>query len=585
MARFTKDSIERVREAVDMVELVGHKTDLRRMGSQWLGLCPFHDERSPSFSVDPERRLYYCFGCSEGGDAIRFVEKTEALDFPDAVELLGERYNVRIEREEDDPRSEQRRRRRERLMALVERSARFYATYLWEAAEAARAREYLASRGLSEEVLREFRVGFSPSAGDRLTAAAARDGFSEEELIAGGLSQRGRGLYDRFRGRIMFPLADARGRVLGFGARALEGERPPKYLNTSENEIYHKGRQLFGIDLARSHAAKSGRIVAVEGYTDVLALHQAGLPEAVAIMGTALTQDQMAELSKAAPLVVLALDADRSGQEAMLRAARVAKDRDVDLRVVELPEGSDPADLVGEGGAEAFNARLKGAVTVLEFQVRRVLADADTETPAGRDRALEQARPLIAATLERTAMRDSLVREVADRLDVPMEYVTAQIAAPAGPSHSNLGPRPQATAGSPGAASLAPDQAFLVECLASGELGREYLAKLDDDHLSSELTRKARAHLVSHFEDRLADLAGQEPDVAKLVARVALEADDRGAAREPELRLSYLALELRKIDREVRRAGQQGDKVAQNRLAEARRSAKREIETVFGQMA
>ena len=182
MALFTKDSIDRVREAVDMVELVGAQTDLRRVGSRFTGLCPFHDERTPSFSVDAERKLYHCFGCGEGGDAIRFVQETEALDFPEAVESLGERYGVRLEREEDDPAAERRRRRRERLLALIERTAGFYASYLRDSAEAAKARAYLAGRGLSEEILGEFRVGYSPSAWDRMIVGAQQSGFTPEEL-------------------------------------------------------------------------------------------------------------------------------------------------------------------------------------------------------------------------------------------------------------------------------------------------------------------------------------------------------------------------------------------------------------------
>src|SRR5919199_1670120 len=317
MALFTKDTIDRVRDAVDMVHLVGAKTDLRRVGSRWTGLCPFHDERTPSFSVNAEEKLYYCFGCGEGGDALKFVQQTEALDFQEAVELLAERFNVRVEREEDDPRAEQRRRRRERLHALLDRAARFYATYLRDSAEAAPAREYLAGRGLSDAVLAEFRVGYSPSAWDRMIVGARQSGYSEEELIAAGLAQRGRGggLYDRFR----------------------------------------KGRQLFGIDVARKTAMRTGRFVVVEGYTDVLALHQAGIGEAVAIMGTAMTQEQLAELAKVGDSnrrgsVFLGLDADRAGRDAMLRAARLAEDRGVDLRVVEMPEGTDPADLVNNGG-------------------------------------------------------------------------------------------------------------------------------------------------------------------------------------------------------------------------------------------
>jgi DNA primase len=580
MALFTKDSITRVRDAVDMVELVGAKTDLRRVGSRWTGLCPFHEERTPSFSVDPENKLYHCFGCGAGGDAIRFVEETEALDFPAAVEALAERYSVRIEREVDDPRAEQRRRRRERLHALLDRTARFYASYLWDSGEAEAARDYLSGRGLTKEVLHNFRVGYSPSAWDRIILGAQQQGFTPEELMAAGLAQRGRsgGLYDRFRGRIMFPLADARGRVLGFGARAMGEGRGPKYLNTSENEIYHKGRQLFGIEIARKSAAKTGRIVVVEGYTDVLALHQAGIRESVAIMGTALTQEQLAELGRSAPLVVLALDADRSGQNAMLRAARTAEDRGLELRVVEMPEGSDPADLVTREGPEVFEELLDRAMGIIPFQVRRVLADASLDTPSGRDRALEEARKLIAAVPERTATRDALIREVADRLDVPAEYALAAPARDLRPS----GDRGHVSAGE---ASLAAERAYLVMCLSSGDLGRDFLERLSPDHLSSAVTRAAREHLLARFDDPLAGLSQDDPAAAALVTGVAMAAQEQAEATEPFLRMSFLQLEQRRIERELRSAAERGDHARQDELAAARQDVRREMDAVMGQTA
>jgi DNA primase len=593
VALFTKDSIERVRDAVDMVELVGAKTDLRRVGSRWTGLCPFHDERTPSLSVDPERKLYHCFGCGAGGDAIRFVEETEALDFPEAVESLADRTGVRLEREEDDPAAERRRRRRERLFALLDRAASFYMAYLWESREAKRAREYLSGRGLSEAIAREFRVGYAPSAWDRMIVGAQQSGFSPEELVAAGLAQRGRGgeLYDRFRGRIMFPLADARGRVLGFGARAMGDGRGPKYLNTSENELYQKGRQLFGIDLARKQAAKSGRMVVVEGYTDVLALHQAGVREAVAIMGTALTQEQLAELGRSAPVVLLALDADRSGREAMLRAARAADARGLELRVVEMPEGKDPAESVTQDGVRAFGEHLERAMGIVEFQVRRVLADADLDSPSGRDRALEEARKLISVVPERSATRDALVGEVADRLDVPTDYVSAGAAANT-PPHVADGPgshpvgRPVLRTGvSAGEASLAAERAFLAMCLASGELGRSYLGRLSDEHLSSAATRSAREHLLARFEDPLAGLPENDPTAAALVTGVAMAAQEQAEATEPVLRMSFLQLELRRIEREIRRAAAEADHSRQDELAGARQDVRREMDTVMGQTA
>jgi DNA primase len=593
MALYKRDSIDRMRDAVDMVELVGHKTDLRRVGSRWVGLCPFHDERTPSFSVNAVDKLFYCFGCEAKGDAIGFVQQTEALDFREATEFLAERYGVELELEDEDPGAERRRRRRERLLALLDRTAKFYAAYLWDSGEAERARAYLAERGFDEEVLREFRVGYSPSAWDRVSLAARRDGFDQEELMAAGLAQSGRGgssIYDRFRGRIMFPLADARGRVLGFGARSMGEGRGPKYLNTSENELYHKGRQLFGIDQARAHAAKAGRVIVVEGYTDVLALHQSGVREAVAIMGTALTPEQLALLSQAAPLVLLALDADKSGQEAMLRAARAASDRGLELRVVGMPEGRDPADMLAEGDADSFFSRLERAVPVTEFEVGRVLADADLDTPAGRDRAFEEARPLITATPERTATRDELVRLVADRLDVPVGYVTTKLSSPPEPAvaMARASAPPRAAApdlASPGAASLAAERAFLAMCLASGDLGRGYLGRLREGHLSSDMGRRAAEHVLAHFDDPLDGLGDDDPALAALVTGAAMQASEQEGHTEAVLRMSFLQLEQRRVERELRRAREEGDFPRQDELAGVRQQVRRELDSVMGQTA
>jgi DNA primase len=596
MALYTRDSIERLRDTVDMAELVGSKTDLRRVGSRLTGLCPFHDERTPSFSVNVQDKLFYCFGCHAKGDAIGFVEQTEGLDFRESVEFLADRYGVELELENEDPQAEARRRRRERLLALLDRAARFYDSYLWDSTEARRARDYLAGRGLSEEVLRRFRVGYSPSAWDRMLLGARQSGFSEEELMAAGLAQRGRdgrSAFDRFRGRIMFPLADGRGRVLGFGARQMGEGRGPKYLNTSENEIYHKGRQLFGLDIARAEAARSGRIVVVEGYTDVLALHQAGIREAVAIMGTALTQEQLAEVGRAASTLVLALDADRSGQEAMLRASRLADERGLELRVVEMPEGTDPAELVTSAGPEEFGGRMERAIPMIEFQVRRVLADADLDTPAGRDKALGEARKLISAVPERTATRDALVREAADRLDVPADYV---LAAPApavtrrsygggDPGPEQPPPSSSVVAGGFGEASLAAERAYLSMCLASGALGREYLERLSEEHLSSPALRSARAHVVASFDDPLAGLPEDDPATAAVVTGVAMAAQEQGEATEPALRMSYLQLELRRIERELRRASQSEDNARRMELAGARQQVRRDMDQVMGQTA
>ena len=592
---FTKESIERVKDAIDMVELVGSRTDLRRAGGRYVGLCPFHDERTPSFSVNVDQKLYHCFGCGEGGDAIGFVQQTEALDFPGAVEFLATRYGIELTREEEDPQAEERRRRRERLLKLLERATVFYERYLWDAAEAEPARRYLEGRGLGQEILRDFRIGYAPKAWDRVMLAAQRDGFSEQELASAGLGRRGRqgGFGDLFRGRIMFPLADARGRVLGFGARAMREDQRPKYMNTPEGELYHKRRQLFGIDRARAPIAKARQVIVVEGYTDVLALHAGGVAQSVAIMGTALTPEQFAELARAAGqdgTVMLALDADRAGLDAMLRAARAAEEKRIDLMVVELPEGQDPADLVAAGGAEAFTRLLDRAISVPEFQTRRLLAEADLGTPHGRDRALDGLRPILAG-VRRPATRDHLVRYVADKLDVPAPSLVTELAtarpaaraAPAQPLPADPGPvsPPAATALD---AVARGERSFLAMCVGRGELGKRYLVRLTDDHLTSAPLREAREWMKAHFDSPLAGLESQEPTLAAIVTDVVALGDEEPST-DAVLRLSFFQLELRRIERALRHAERAGNHELQRQLFEEREGVRGGISEVMGETA
>jgi DNA primase len=581
---YTKDSIERVKDAVDMVELVGARSDLRRVGTRWTGLCPFHDERTPSFSVNAENKLYHCFGCQESGDAFTFVQKTDGVDFRESVEFLAEKYGVELKQDQEDPEEEALRRRRDRLLALIERTTSYYERVLWDSPEAAKAREYLAERGLGEEILKKFRIGYSPSAWDKVMAAAQRDGFSREELAAAGLGQMGRqgGFYDRFRGRIMFPLVNWRGKVLGFGARSMRDDQGPKYVNTSENDLYKKGRQLFGIDHARGPAGRAGRVVAVEGYTDVLALHQAGVSEAVAIMGTALTQEQMTGLSQAAPTVYLALDADRAGQDAMLRAARAAKEKKLELLVVEMPAGKDPAELVASEGADAFVERLESARDVFDFHARRVIDRTDLDSFGGRDEAIGQLRPLVAGLAGKPATRDELVRYLSDRLDVPRDYLLAN------PPASIARPTPREDQPNPPRriqldAVARSEHSFLMMCVSS-ELGLEYVSRLREDHFSSGPMRRVRDHLERHWDDPLAALPEDDPMLAALIKDVVMRADERQVS-EDVLRLDFLQLELRRIDRRLRHAEQDGDLESQRTLAPERQGLKQQIDELMGATA
>ncbi len=627
MALYTNESKDRVRDAADFLEIVSARTELRRAGpARYEGLCPFHDERTPSFGIDPAQKVYYCFGCQASGDLFTFVQETEGVDFKGALELLAERYGVELQLEAEDPRAAELRKRRERLLELLSRTTAYYERYLWESEEAAPAREYLAGRGLQEPSLREFRVGYAPSAWDRVLLASRRGGFSVEELYATGLAQRSKQNgqpYDRFRSRIMFPLADVRGRVLGFGARAMGAEQKPKYLNTSDNDVYHKGLHLYGSDLARAHATKAGEVILCEGYTDVIALHQAGMRNAVGLMGTALTADQVGELARMAQTVLLALDADSAGQEAMLKASTVAAKRKLELRVVPLPAGSDPADLIQREGAEAMTALVSKAVAFVRFRVERVLANGDDSSPEGRDRIIEQLRPVF-ATLPPSAMRMELTRIVSGRLELPESLAETLLAGGGGGAAGvhvaggQGGERARAGAGRPavagangggaraeggGGAGTGPrprggdlsrredtERAFLALCIASPQEGALALADLDvDEHFSSGLLRRAAQRLrEGGLRQPMRDRPGEggsleeDPELKGLLAELVVEAG--GEQSDPAmLEVQRLQLELARVDRQIQRArGQDNGDVSD--LAKHKAKIKLEFDRAYGRV-
>ena len=414
--------------------------------------------------------------------------------------------------------------------------------YLWDSGEAAPAREYLASRGLDEAALREFRVGYAPSAYDTLLHAVRRAGFSNREVYDAGLAQRAKGegmLYDRFRRRIMFPLCDMRGRVLGFGARALGADQKPKYLNSAEGIVYHKGRNLFGADIARAAATKAGSVIVAEGYTDVIAMHQAGLRNTVGLMGTALTEEQVGELSRLAPRVQLALDADGAGQEAMLRAARVAAGRRLELRVVPLPPGTDPADLVAAEGARAMQRLVDASLPFVRFRVERELSTGDLGSAEGKDAVIGALRPVF-AQIPPSALREELIALVADRTDLSPALVGSWLAQGAGSRarHGGGGGRAGGSTrddqAAPGPSARAPravdafveaEQEFLVACVAAPKAGADALASLDLEAMfTDDVTRRAARHLRDHMHAPLEGLDAEDTELSTLVAKLSVRA-------------------------------------------------------------
>ncbi len=576
-----------------MLSLVGSRVELRRAGvDSYFGLCPFHDERSGSFHVRPDEKHYHCFGCQASGDPFTWVMETEGLDFKAAMEALADRFGVKLETVDEDPAAAARRERRERLYSLLSRAATYYARYLWESSEAARAREYLLGRGLTEETLREFAVGYAPSAWDRILTASRSAGFSEAELLDAGLVQRSKNrpgsVYDRFRERIMFPSVDARGRVLGFGARAMRDNQPPKYLNTSENDLYQKRSQLFGIDHARSVAARLGRMILVEGYTDVLALHQAGLRNAVGIMGTSFTEEQATELERTVHVLELCLDADSAGQEAMLRAAQVASGRRLELRVVPLPAGTDPAELIEREGVDALRERVAASVPFVVFHVDRILDRSDTRSAEGRDRAVAELAPVL--SLPASALREDLLQRVASRLELSEGRLAALMAesgqgrsSTAAPASNGGGNGRPASAPAPPAAERVVDPAvrnegqFLVLCVARPEAGERALATIDfDEHLTSARLRRAARHLVGNCATPMAGIDPEDDELARLLATIVARAGDETEVSDTHVEQQRLVLELNRVERALRRArgGGGGD------IAELARDREHVIESI-----
>jgi DNA primase len=609
MALYTGDSRDRVRSAVDFVELVSTRTELRRAGPRsYEGLCPFHDERTPSFGIDPIEKVYYCFGCQASGDVFTFVQETEGVDFRGALELLADRCGIELELEREDPREAERRARRERLMELLARTTAYYERYLWGSSEAGRARDYLQGRGLSEEALRAFRVGYAPSAWDRVLLASRHGGFSERELYETGLAQRSQEnerIYDRFRGRIMFPLADLRGRVLGFGARAMREGQKPKYLNTSDNDVYHKGRHLYGADLARAAAAKAGEAIVCEGYTDVIALHQAGFKNAVGLMGTALTDEQVGELGRLAQTILLALDSDSAGQEAMLKAARLAAKRKLELRVVELPQGADPAELVQREGARAMEEAVGGAVPFVRFRVERVLASGDDSSPEGRDGMVEELRPVF-ATLPPSAMRMELTRLVSGRLGLSEGLAERLLSSRGGqarggerlrtdgqgredgPSRADRMGRGGAVAGESSRASRVlsaredTERAFLALCIAAPEHGGRALGEVDIQGVfTSDLLRRGAEHLKNGHLAEPSKGVDEDRELVSLLAELTVEAGrwrvPGGSTKPAMLEVQQLQLQLAWIERRIHAARAQGAGEV-NDLARLKAEVKREFD-------
>jgi DNA primase len=518
MARIMDSSVEAVKAAADFVDVVSARTQLRKGGGgRFMGRCPFHEERTPSFSVNGVDKLYFCFGCGAKGDMITFVRETEGLDFAGAIEWLGERFRIPIEFEESSPAQDAARKRRERLFALLDQAATFYERTLWDSAAGGMARDYLKGRGLHEEISHDFRLGLALG-GDSLARKALAKGFTREELRAAGLTrQRGDDYFSR---RLLFPLADARGRILGFQARRLHEDDPlqAKYVNTPESELFRKGSVVYGLDKARAAIAREDRAVIVEGNTDVIALRQAGLQPVVASMGTALTDAQLKELGRLTRRLWLAFDGDAAGESATLRGMELAAKQGFDVKVVALPAGVDPAD-----DPQGFEQRVAAAEPYLLYRVRVEIDRADD-----REAAFRTVRTLLDESGDSPERQDAW-RYANDKLGMTVQLRggSSSMRAAAAPSKRVLD------------ASAKLERNALAGVLAHSEL-RPVLAELSAGHFYDPVHRRLRDHIV--------DGAALDADGLGLLAELDARAEQEGidASTGTELLLRLRERELRR---------------------------------------
>jgi DNA primase len=551
--------LDEIRRRADITEIISPHVALRKAGRRLVGLCPFHQERTPSFGVDPESGLWHCFGCKAGGDLFRFVEMIEKVDFNEAVEMLARRLGVQPR----TPQQAGRQQEKERLFAILEAASKFFQAQLrTEAARAARA--YLKKRGLALPTIEDFAIGYAPDGWDALLISMGKSGFSGQELARAGLvvAKEGGGFYDRFRDRIIFPISDSSGRVIAFGGRSLSDDQQPKYLNSPDGPLFQKGHVLYAFDRARRTMGDVGRAIIVEGYLDVIACHDAGFTETVATMGTALTPDHVELLRRRVPRLVLAFDPDSAGMKAALRSPELfqqahlptLRERDVSpnqvglvVSALSLPDGLDPDQVIRQRGREAFQDLVSAVVPIIEWELRRIVDRGAASDGLGWEYTIREAVSILAnlpEVMERTHYVGWLVANLTSNADVPTRARlqglidaelsrlderkggrarrTQQVTSPEG-SVNKQGPDRKLLTGMYGA--------VLSGLIRHSEIGRPYVAELNPDDFPAGL--KDIFEAVRGFIERGERVSAESmisalaPDVRPMLAELLLtEAPD-----------------------------------------------------------
>ncbi len=422
MQRYSDEIIDEIRQNNDIVNIVSQYVHLKRSGRYYFGLCPFHNEKSPSFSVSPDKQIFYCFGCGVGGNVFKFLTKIEGINFVEAVQKLAQRSNIQLPTLEGRGDVA-----REKLKAKVyqvnEYTAKYYHENLYQP-ESKIAQQYIKKRKLTNETLKSFQIGFSRKF-DELYKELKKQGFEEEEILESGLVNRNeKGQYiDRYRNRLMFPICDARGKVIGFGGRVLD-DKKPKYINSSENIVYNKGRNLFGLNVAKKGDLK--QILIVEGYMDVISLHQRGITNVVAPLGTALTQQQGWLLRNNAEKIILSFDADQAGLNAKIRALDILQNMGCDIRILQMEGAKDPDEYIIQYGNARFKNLIEKAISVIEFKVKILKQNLELDNISDKIKFLNEIAKLL-AQIDNTMEKEIYIEKIAKEYDISKEAIYAQV--------------------------------------------------------------------------------------------------------------------------------------------------------------
>jgi DNA primase len=513
------EDVERVRAASDFVQIASEHIALKKVGRRWQGLCPFHAEKTPSFSVNAEEGLYYCFGCGAKGDVITFVREVEHLDFVDAVERLAGRAGIQLRY--DDAATSREHQRRTRLLDAMARAVAWYHERLLSSPDASTARAYLRSRGYDGDVVRAYQLGWAPDEWDALARALAAPDDVLRDCGLGFVNRRGR-QQDTFRARILFPIFDPRGDPVAFGGRLLPGAEGPKYKNSPETPLYSKSRVLYGLNWAKNDVVQAGEVLVCEGYTDVIGFAVAGLPRAVATCGTALADDHFRLLKNFARRVVLAYDADAAGQAAAERFYEWERRYEVDIAVAALPAGSDPGALARDDPA-ALREAVASAEPFLAFRLHRVFANSSLTSAESRARAAEAALAVIREHPSEL-VRDQYVMEVADRCRIEPDRLRAALrgAGPGRGTAPEAASRPAPPRGAPERSRHGPEIEALRVALHEPEFAR---ARLHESLFGDE-THAAAFHALADAPTLHEAIERADPEAAALLQRLAVEEPD-----------------------------------------------------------